>query len=73
MEIVKKSVAWFNSEKVKVNQFLETLFKHEVDIPQVQNEKTDFQVIHQKVQSMLVKSDIEIEMKVLDALRERLE
>ena len=73
MEIIKKSVASFNSEKSKVNQMLETLFKHENDIPQVENEKTDFQVIYQRVQSMLRKSDIEIELKVLDALRDRLE
>ena len=73
MELVKKSEASFESEKVKVNQMLDTLFKHETDSLRVEDEKTDFQLIHQKVQGMFTKSDMEIELKVLDTLKERLE
>ena len=52
---------------------LDTLFKHETESLRVEDEKTDFQLIHQKVQGMFTKSDMEIELKVLDTLKERLE
>ena len=52
---------------------LDTLFKHEIESLRVEDEKTDFQLIHQKVQGMFTKSDMEIELKVLDTLKERLE